>query len=403
MNQGDARIDLLGANILNAMKPEDPLDADLRMRFLVKGVAEIDASTWDALDCVNANPFLHHAFLNALESEGCLGDRVGWRPCHVAFEDTAGQLLGALPLYLKDNSFGEFVFDGAWAQAYHQQGLSYFPKLVVAVPFTPAMGPRILTRGVPPDRLVTQVIMAAGQMGVSGLHLLFANDPVLSQRKDLLCRIGCQFHWSNAHYQDFEHFLRALTSKRRKEILRERRQVAASGLTIQRVMGSQVAAHDWVAFHRLYQDTFDRHGNFPALTQAFFRRLGETLGDALMMVQVRDQGDLVAAAFFLLGEEVLYGRYWGARVEVPGLHFEACYYQGIEFAIERGLSRFEPGAQGEHKISRGFLPSPTYSYHWLSEPKFKEPVARHVALENQRVNAYMQALMERSPYRCEEG
>ena len=377
------------------------MDAEIRLRFLFNGIAEIAASSWNSLSQVNGYPFLRHEFLSALETEDCLGDRVGWRPCHAIFEDVQGHLVGALPLYLKDNSFGEFVFDGAWAQAHHQVGLSYFPKLVVASPFTPAVGPRILTQGLDPKVLVDQSIIAAERMGVSSLHFLFGNDAVLSERDDLVARMGCQFHWLNQGYEDFDQFLRSLTSKRRKEIQRERRQVISSGLDVQRTLGCDVLRDDWVAFHRLYENTFDRHGNFPALTQRFFIRLAETLGDALMMVQVKDQGVLVAAAFFLVGADALYGRYWGTQIQVPGLHFEACYYQGIEFAIERGLSRFEPGAQGEHKVSRGFLPTATYSYHWLLEPQFRAPIARHVHLENQRVSAYMQALMERSPYRSE--
>lgn len=375
----------------------------MHWRILDDGISAVASSAWNRLSD-EAYPYLRHEFLWALEAEDCLGERVGWEPRHLVIEAADGSLLGALPMYLKHNSFGEFVFDWAWADAHHRVGLSYYPKLVIASPFTPATGPRLLLRPelrhTPlAERVTEYAIEAARRLGVSSLHWLFASDQSLAEDARLMRRTGCQFHWHNRYYESFDDFLAGLTSKRRKEILRERRMVREAGVELIHLSGLEVSKDEWRVFHALYRSTFDKHGNYPALTLGFFRRLATTLGEQVRLVMARRHGQIIAVAFFLVGADCLYGRYWGCREELPGLHFEACYYQGIEFCIDRRLSRFEPGAQGEHKISRGFLPSPTFSYHWVAHEGFRKPIMLFLQREQEAMDEYMQRLMERSPYR----
>lgn len=375
----------------------------MHWRILDDGISAVASSAWNRLSD-EAYPYLRHEFLWALEAEDCLGEQVGWEPRHLVIEAADGSLLGGLPMYLKHNSFGEFVFDWAWADAHHRVGLSYYPKLVIASPFTPATGPRLLLRPelrhTPlAERVTEYAIEAARRLGVSSLHWLFASDQSLTEDARLMRRTGCQFHWHNRDYESFDDFLAGLTSKRRKEILRERRMVREAGVELIHLSGLEVSKDEWRVFHALYRSTFDKHGNYPALTLGFFRRLATTLGEQVRLVMARRHGQIIAVAFFLVGADCLYGRYWGCREELPGLHFEACYYQGIEFCIDRRLSRFEPGAQGEHKISRGFLPSPTFSYHWVAHEGFRKPIMLFLQREQEAMDEYMQRLMERSPYR----
>lgn len=378
------------------------LEGGMKTR-VVRRLAEVDAAAWNALTG-GAYPFLRHEFLSALEECGCLGQRVGWMPRHLLFEDGAGRLVAACPMYLKSNSFGEFVFDWAWANAYERSGLDYYPKLVVAAPFTPATGPRLLIAPEYRSEALAAAIMEAaiaeaGRAGVSSLHWLFATDAPLLESPSFMRRLGCQFHWENRDYRDFGDFLAGFTAKRRKEVQRERRLVREAGVAVERIAGDAVEPGLWRSVHELYCATFAKHGNYPALTEAFFREVAATLGGQVMLVLARRGGDIVGAAYFLVGAECLYGRYWGCWEEVPGLHFEACYYQGIEYCIENGLKRFEPGAQGEHKISRGFLPTPTWSAHWIAHPGFKEPIARFLEREEQGMREYMAGLMARSPFK----
>jgi predicted N-acyltransferase len=310
-----------------------------------------------------------------------------------------------VPVYLKETSFGDFSSDWHWARAYQDQGHSFYPKLVVASPFTPATGPKILAaeNGLDGARRVEVFELMreeVGRLGASALQFLFAPPEGLGDLP-LIERHGCQFHWHNPGYRDFADFLDQLTSRRRKEILRERRQVREAGIELVVRPGGRVTEAEWALFHQLYVRTFEHYGNYPALTEGFFRTLGETMGDQVSLVTALRGEQLVAAAFFLLGESVLYGRYWGTLEALPALHFEACYYQGIELAITQGLSTFEPGAQGEHKISRGFLPQRTLSYHWIRHPGFRAAIARHVASENIAMAQYMSACLARSPYREE--
>jgi predicted N-acyltransferase len=368
---------------------------------LARRLAEVGADDWNALSG-GAYPFLRHEFLSALEEQGCLGAQIGWVPRHLLLEDDAGRLLAACPMYLKFNSFGEFVFDWAWAEAYQRAGLDYYPKLVVAAPFTPATGPRLLMAPEQRPRaedLIEAALAAARAEGASSLHWLFATDAALLESPRLLKRLGYQFHWENRDYADFEDFLARLTAKRRKEIHRERRQVREAGVELIRLRGDAVEPERWRTVHELYCATFAKHGNYPALSAAFFREIAASMGGQVMLVLALRRGEAVGAAYFLVGADALYGRYWGCWEEIPGLHFEACYYQGIEYCIENGLRRFEPGAQGEHKISRGFLPTPTWSAHWIGDPGFRKPIARFLEQETAAVRGYMAELTARSPFK----
>ncbi|NJD06587.1 MAG: N-acetyltransferase [Methylococcaceae bacterium] len=370
---------------------------------VVEQLAAVDAAEWNR--CVGDDvPYLRHEFLRGLEDHGCLGDTVGWLPRHLLMEQ-GGELKAAVPLYLKFNSFGEFVFDQAWAHAYQQAGLEYYPKLVAAAPFTPATGPRLLLApGGDPvalaDSCIGAVIELAQELRLSSCHWLFPSDAALLQSPRLLLRKGYQFHWRNQGWRDFEDYLAAFCSRRRKQLRKERRTVAESDVVCRRVMGTEATEADWRFVFRCYRDTFLRHGNYPALTLGFFRHLGRTMGESVMLVVAERRREPVAAAFFLVGSKTLYGRYWGALEDIPGLHFETCYYQGLDFCLERGLEKFEPGAQGEHKISRGFLPSVTWSAHWIADARFRPLIAAFLAREKQGVSAYMEQLMSHSPFRA---
>ncbi len=370
---------------------------------VIRRIADVQATAWNALTD-GRYPYLRHEFLSALEQHGCLGHSVGWLPHHLLLEDADKRLIAASPLYIKLNSFGEFVFDGSWANAYQQAGLEYYPKLAVAAPFTPATGPRLLIAPeARSDDLYAQLIDATvdvGQaLGVSSVHWLFAEDRALLESQHLLKRSGYQFHWHNHDYQSFDDFLADLSSKRRKQIRKERRDVAAAGVTLERIPGDQVDARLWKTFYSLYRSTFAKHGNYPALTLGFFQEIATTMGEQVLLVIASRRMRPVAGAFFLAGPDTLYGRYWGSFEEVPALHFEACYYQGLDYCIENGLQRFEPGAQGEHKISRGFLPTWTYSMHWIADLRFRSAIARFLAEEFREVQSSMIELNEHSPFK----
>ncbi|MCU0734891.1 MAG: GNAT family N-acetyltransferase [Methylotetracoccus sp.] len=378
------------------------MSLDLNAR-LVKRIGDIEPEHWNALSD-DANPFVCHAFLLALEQQGCLGRRVGWFPSHLVVEDGSGRLIGAMPMYLKANSFGEFVFDWSWAEAHERVGLPYYPKAVVAAPFTPASGPRLLVdprvdRQTLAPLMIDAAIRSAGALNLSSVHWLFGSDVELASAPSLLARKGCQFHWENPGYRDFNDFLDTLSAKRRKEIKRERRRVAEAGVSVVRVSGREAKDTDWELFHRLYRRTFAKHGNYAALRLDFFRELGRTMGHQMLLLVASTQAREIGAALFFLGRDTLYGRYWGAFDDMPALHFEVCYYQGIDYCIEKQLKRFEPGAQGEHKVSRGFDPRATWSYHWISDPGLREAIARYLRREGADLEAYMQHLLAHSAYR----
>jgi hypothetical protein len=373
-------------------------------------------STHDAIDAIPAadwdrlvdpdTPFLRHAFLAAMEHHGCVGEAQGWLPHHLALRDAAGTLVAAAPGYLKFNSYGEFVFDWAWADAYRRQGLAYYPKLVLASPYTPATGPRLLTADTPRRAeygraLADGAVRVAERLGLSSLHWLFttAAETELLVERGLLLRRGCQFHWSNPGYRSFDDFLATFTAEKRKKVRRERRRVQEAGISIRRVPGDEVSEAQWVTFHRLYRDTFDKRGGIPTLTLPFFQELGQAMGRNLLLVFAAQGRSIVAAAFNLVGERSLFGRHWGCFADFHSLHFEACYYQGLEYCIEAGLTRFEPGAQGEHKVSRGFLPTPTWSAHWIADPRFRAAIARFLGQESEEMKAYHEAMHGHSPYR----
>lgn len=377
-------------------------------RFL-NAISECPPGEWDRLFGA-ANPFVRHAFLACLEDSGSVAAATGWQPAHLVLEE-GGRLLAAMPLYLKAHSYGEFVFDWGWAEAYRRQGLEYYPKLLCAIPFSPVSGPRLgVAAGEEPGPLLRAAWAAletrAREVGASGWHLLFP-DP--QQRAALaaagledrfLRREDVQFHWRNADYGGFDDFLATLRSSRRKNVRRERRRVAEQGVRLQRATGAAITDEDWAGFYRCYRATYEkRSGHAGYLTRGFFDALRDRMGDELMLVTARRDEALAGSALFLFDEHRLYGRYWGALEAVDCLHFEACFYQGIEFCIERRLCWFDPGTQGEHKLLRGFEPVRTVSYHWLADPRFHEALRRLLDLEQHHVDAYETSAREYLPFR----
>lgn len=378
----------------------------------VASLGEVEAAAWDA--CAGTldgggNPFVSHAFLSALEDSGSATAERGWLPQHLLLESADGTLLGAVPLYLKGHSYGEYVFDWGWADAYERAGGRYYPKLQSSVPFTPVTGPRLLARpGVDRDAACEALIGGLAELterhGVSSLHVTFPTREEWERlgAAGMLKRTGLQYHWHNRGYQSFDDFLAALVSRKRKAIKKERRKVAEAGLTVRPLVGAEIEERHWDAFHRFYLDTIDKKWSRPYLTRGFFFLLGERLTERVCLI-VAEAGDrVVAGALNLIGEDALYGRNWGCAEDYRFLHFEACYYQAIEVAIGRGLARVEAGAQGEHKIQRGYVPVETYSAHLIPDPGFRDAVADFLARERRAVAAEIAALDDWSPYRCAE-
>jgi predicted N-acyltransferase len=374
---------------------------------VVSRLADIAAAEWDV--CAGAeNPFLSHAFLEALEASQSATAETGWLPQHLALEDDDGRLLGAVPLYLKSHSYGEYVFDWGWASAYERAGGRYYPKLQCAVPFTPVTGPRLLLRPEAPpgtaEALIAAMLELARRHKVSSLHVTFPTREQWQRfgEAGFLQRLGRQFHWENAGYADFEDFLAALNSRKRKQIRRERRDALAGGIEIETLTGSAIAREHWEAFFRFYRSTSDRKWGEAYLTRGFFDLLGTRLAERVVLVMARKNGRLVAGALNLIGGDALYGRNWGCIGDHPFLHFEVCYYRAIDFAIARGLKRVEAGAQGEHKIQRGYLPAPTYSAHWIRDPGFARAVEDFLVRERRSLEHEMDRLEEAlSPFKCE--
>lgn len=378
------------------------------MRIRVgEAIADIPRRDWNAL-LPDSNPFIRHEFLTALEESGCVSDLSGWMPCPVTCEDDSGELIGALPLYRKTNSHGEFVFDFAWANAYHQYGFSYYPKLVCAIPFTPATGPRLLVKPGYAERpaveaeLLDTAISLTGE-NASSLHILFPPKPTVDalENHQLMLRRDCQFHWHNRSYSDFDEFLQTFTASKRKKTRRERRKIAEAGIRFEWRRGDQLSAADWDAIFPLYRTTFIRRGREPYLNREFFDRICETLPEQLIAVLGYDDSELVAVSICFRSDETLYGRYWGANRFIDSLHFETCYYQGIDYCIQEGLQSFEPGTQGEHKISRGFVPTLTWSAHWLTQPQFAAAVDDYLRREGEHIDQYVDAVWNHVPYRRE--
>lgn len=376
---------------------------------IVDRMDAFDRDAWNAV-AGTANPFTRHEFLVALERTDCLGQRHGWLPRHLAVYGDDGALLAVAPHYEKYNSYGEFVFDWSWADAWQRSGLNYYPKGVVAVPYTPATGPRLMTRpGVDRAELAGTLldlgIGLAEQEGWSSSHWLFTDeaDTALLRARGLLIRLGCQFHWHNAAYGDFEDFLATLKSRKRKKIRHERRLVADAGIELRTFHGNDLDDSLWPVVHDFYRTTFEKKWGYPTLTEAFFREIGATMGDALVLFIASRHGRPLAGAICFRGEDTLYGRHWGCYEDHPGLHFETCFYRGIDYCISNRLARFEPGAQGEHKISRGFLPVRTWSAHWVADAHFATAVARFLQQETAAMEDYIEELRAQSPYRDDDG
>ena len=374
--------------------------ADVRARVLT-AAADMPAAQWDA--CAGAdNPFTRHAFIDALEASGSAVARTGWQAAHIVVDDDDGVPLGILPAYVKSHSQGEYVFDHGWGDAYERAGGRYYPKLQCAVPFTPATGPRLLLR----DPAIAPVLIAATQTlarqnQLSSVHATFLtpDQQPLFADADWLMRTGEQFHWSNDGYGDFGDFLGALASRKRKAIRKEREAALADGLEIVHLTGAAITEAHWDAFWHFYQDTGQRKWGRPYLTRAFFSMLGATMGErVLLMLALRD-GRPIAGALNFIGGDCLYGRYWGASEDVPFLHFELCYYQAIDWAIAHGLARVEAGAQGAHKLARGYRPVATVSAHYIVDKGFRTAVADFVTRESQMVAADIDAMDMATPFR----
>lgn len=389
------------------------MSRDIEAEFKVAVETEISAvrpEEWDA--CAGAvapapppNPFLSYAFLSALEDSGCVGGRSGWSPVHLTVRDGEGRLAAAAPVYLKSHSQGEYVFDHGWAEAYIRAGGSYYPKLQVAVPFTPATGPRLLVRPGPgadhARRLLAQGLKTlCDRIGASSVHVTFETEEDRSFLSEcgFLHRTDRQFHWFNEGYGSYDDFLAALASRKRKTLKRERRE-AQEGVEIVRLTGAAITEEDWDAFFDFYMDTGARKWGRPYLNRAFFSLAGERMGERILLVMAKRDGRRIAGALNFIGEDALYGRNWGCIEERPFLHFEVCYHQAIDFAIERGLSRVEAGAQGEHKLARGYRPVETRSSHWIADPGLRRAVADHLDRERRYIASLHEELEDAVPFR----
>jgi len=375
-------------------------------------IKQIPADSWNALVKDN-NPFMRHEFLCALENNHCVGKEFGWFPCHIAIysedsDDDTESLIGAMPLYQKTNSYGEFVFDHSWADAYQRNNLAYFPKLVSAIPYTPASGQRLLVSEKNPEitpediykLLINTVKQFANEQKISSFHCLFPEktEQQWMEQNGLLSRHDCQFHWHNDNYKHFDDFLEKLTPKKRKNIRQERRRVEQQNINLRVLNGDTATTKDWQHFSQFYNQTFIEKSGYPTMNQAFFIEVAQKLPKQVLLILAdNSEGKCIAGSLMFSSDTKLYGRHWGSSEQVDSLHFEACYYQGIEHCITHQLQAFEPGAQGEHKIARGFVPTLTKSSHWLNNSPFQESIENFVKHEQAGVAHYMQSL--KSPYK----
>jgi predicted N-acyltransferase len=373
---------------------------------VLSSLSQAGAEAWDALLAQqepgrDPNPFLSHAFLHALHESGSASANTGWQPQYLALWD-GEELAAALPLYVKSHSYGEYVFDWAWADAYERNGHEYYPKLLSAIPFTPVSGPRLLARDEQARAALLAFLVSQQQgAGMSSTHVLYPPEAQAHALHDagFMLRSGVQFHWLNQDYGDFDAFLASLEHKKRKNIRAERRKVREAGVTLRRVRGIDATAADWQFFHRCYSNTYAEHRSSPYLNLDFFERIGAAMpGNILLVIAERD-GRPIAASLLIHTGDTLYGRYWGAIEHVPCLHFETAYYQPLEFCIEQRIATFEGGAQGEHKMARGFLPTRTWSAHWLAHPAFADAVDRFLQRESGGIDSYIDELNERNPFR----
>ena len=366
-------------------------------------IDDISGDDWNAL-LGDDYPFLQHAFLRAAEQSGSVSPETGWTPRHLTLHQD-GELRAAMPLYEKSHSWGEFVFDWAWAQAYERAGLSYYPKLVSAVPFTPAQSSRLLLKDEndldAANALLAAAIQLAEETDCSSLHVQFPTQQDLRICEDLKMKLrkDCQFHWHNQNYSDFDNFLNTFSARKRKKVRQDRRRVADAGITFRRVRGRDLDDSAWSLAYQLISITFMRRGSMPYFDLEFFKTISRELPDNILVVFAEQDDKAIAAAVFFESANTLYGRYWGSDGHYDALHFETCYYQGIEYCIDSGIQCFEPGTQGEHKIARGFTPAQTFSAHWLRHPEFFAAIGEYVTEEARHVDRYIEAVDEHSPYR----
>jgi predicted N-acyltransferase len=367
-------------------------------------MAAIDAAEWDTL-AGSANPFISHAFLQALEKGGAVGGDSGWDPMHLLLRSDDGQLLGAMPNYLKHHSYGEYIFDHGWANAFERAGGAYYPKLLAAVPFTPATGPRFLVRDNRTDLKTAlarglETLMKKYQLSSAHINFLPSDDAHQLAAAGWLDRTSIQFHWQNQNYADFDDFLDHLSSRKRKNIRKERASVTKAGVTMLRLTGAAIAQDHIDAFFRFYMSTIDRKWGDAYLTHEVFTQLGKTMADRMLLVMAKYDGNIIGGALNFIGNDALYGRNWGADIDIPNLHFEACYYQAIDFAIEHGLSRVEAGAQGFHKVQRGYLPVTNHSVHLIAHDGFRDAVARFLDAEKRGVEVEKNHIAMTSPFKA---
>jgi uncharacterized protein len=370
---------------------------------IASSLSEIGQAAWDELAAKqeNNNPFLSFAFLDALHESGSACADTGWQPQFLALFD-GDRLAAAMPLYVKMHSYGEYVFDWAWADAYHRNGVEYYPKLLSAIPFTPVTGARLLARDDHARAALIDVLRATQTASaVSSTHILYPPQDQVQQLEDagFMLRSGVQFHWLNAGYRDFDEFLATLEKKKRKNIRAERRKVAEAGVTMRRVRGPDITEEDWILFNRCYQRTYRAHHSTPYLNLDFFLRIGRTMPENIMLVIAERRGSAMASSLVIHNADTLFGRYWGELEHVPCLHFEAAYYQPLEFCIEHNIAVFEGGAQGEHKMARGFLPTRTWSAHWLAHPAFSDAIERFLEREKGGIDDYIDELNDRNPFK----
>jgi len=380
---------------------------EFRARVL-DDLSAVDPADWNRLAA--GHPMLSHEFFHALHQSGCATADSGWLPQFLTLWDEAApgdarglpasRLRGAMPLYLKAHSYGEYVFDWAWADAYQRHGLAYYPKLLAAIPFSPVSGPRLLAATDAERTALARAALALAQ-NTSSLHVLFPQpqEAALLQTKGMMLRSSVQFHWTNPGYACFDEFLAQMSHDKRKKIKQERRKVHAAGVRFRRLRGTEIKEGDWAFFVRCYKRTYRAHRSTPYLNLEFFQRLGKTMPQHVLLIMAEREGRPIASALNLYSQETLFGRYWGAEEYLPCLHFETCYYQALEFCIEQGIKLFEGGAQGEHKLARGFLPVKTLSAHWLAHPEFSDAVGRFLEREHQGIERYVDELNEHSPYK----
>ncbi len=373
---------------------------------VISSLSETSASQWNALLPETAGPFLRYEFLHSLEQCGCVGGNTGWQVAHLLVNSSNLSLVGAMPLYLKQHSYGEFVFDWAWAQAYEQAGMPYFPKALCAIPFTPVQGSRFLVASdediVAIEKILIRSLKAlVSQNELSSVHILFPDKIVLKElvEQGFMLRDSVQFHWHNHKYQNFEQFLVSLTRKRRKNIRRERAQVASENIEYRHIPGKMATSDDWEFFFRCYQNTYLEHHSTPYLNESCFQMLGQLMPEYLHLIIASKNNIPIASSLLVVDQHSskAYGRYWGALEHIPCLHFEVAYYQAIEYCIQEGIQTFEGGAQGEHKMARGFIPTTISSAHWIADEQFSKAVKRFLEREHEGIAAYVNELEEHSP------